>query len=255
MNTKSTSTRITSKAFTLIELLVVIAIIGILAAMLLPTLGRAKAKAVSITCVNNLKQVSLAKRFYLDDNNDYYPPRQQINTWPSRFHSGYQNLKLLICPQDRTDPVGGSRLDPANYPYDGSHRSYFLNGWNDYMRDTMAPANMDAYMAGTSPVTMRDTNIRRRSDTVVMGEKMHDAGDYYMDLLEAEGNGGVGNDLFRMERSRHGGGGRQNSGDGGSNYAFADESVRFVRFNKILSPENQWAVTDAGRISFAAPTQ
>lgn len=70
-----TKKRSSSVGFTLIELLVVIAIIAILASMLLPALASSKEKARRIYCISNVKQIAVAMKMYVDDNNGQYPPR------------------------------------------------------------------------------------------------------------------------------------------------------------------------------------
>jgi prepilin-type N-terminal cleavage/methylation domain-containing protein/prepilin-type processing-associated H-X9-DG protein len=227
-------------AFTLIELLVVIAIIGILAAMLLPALGRAKESGKRISCLNTLRQMGLASRLYVDDNNGYYPPRSQTNRWPNLFYENYgKNTKMLLCPDD-VNPVPQSLgSSSSNNVADASPRSYIINGWNDFF---------GGYNQGDS---MKENNIVFQSDTVVLGEKKADHGDFYMDMLEANGPGGVGNDFSGiLEQSRHDSRGPDTQ-TGGSNYTFADGSARFMKFGASVWPKHMWAITESNRIYYA----
>jgi prepilin-type N-terminal cleavage/methylation domain-containing protein/prepilin-type processing-associated H-X9-DG protein len=95
-------------AFTLIELLVVLAVIGILAALLLPALGRAKESGRATACLSNLHQIGLALQLYVQDNNNHLPVMRDkslvaSNDLPSPdiVLSNYLgNAKVLRCPSD-----------------------------------------------------------------------------------------------------------------------------------------------------------
>ncbi len=190
-----------TRAFTLIELLVVIAIIAILAALLLPVLSAAKRKAAQTTCTNNLKQLGLGMKMYVDDNNStfpgiasrmygfhpqdwiywrtnagLYPPFEQSPILTSLPGEGRPSLR---CPLDTSDKdrlaqiaMFGDGYGPYLFSY--SFTGYGLNPDNN----NVGMSSVIDTSSGTAIAYLfKEARVRNPANKIMLAEEPGSAGD------------------------------------------------------------------------------
>ena len=198
-------------AFSLVELLVVIGIIAILIALLMPVLQKARDHAKAVQCKSNLHQVGIVLVIYANNNNGWvFPPLRGANLPPQErwpvfvFKPPVYDPPVMLCPSDVEEPA--------------ERHSYLLN---NHLAEKAIKFN--THVPGKSS-----------SDIIVMGEKVSDYPDYYMN---SSGFLKINDYYSRVEPWRHG-------LKRGSNYLFLDFHAETLTIKQAISGVDPWDFPD-----------
>jgi prepilin-type N-terminal cleavage/methylation domain-containing protein len=277
MKTNSSSFR-AKNAFTLIELLVVIAIIAILAAMLLPALAKAKDKANTTQCLNNLRQLSICWTMYAGDNNDVMirnwsigvsaapcswvigdassdAPTTQINNIKNGKLFDYnKSLNIYKCPSDKATIIGaGTSPRVRSYAMSSAMNWINISGAADCDR----PDNYNPSAPGPrSPYKTSQLTAPAASQASLFLDEHEDSIDNGVCGIYPLGTGATPYlGLWNVPATRHSKGGVFSYGDGHTEYlrwrgTHIFKPVAQTKFNATTPPAND---PDCPRIQETVP--
>jgi len=208
-------------AFTLVEMLVVIAVIGILAAMLLPALSKAKQNGLQISCRNNLHEMGIGFTLYYSENKEYFPapgsktaygPQPEDWIWWQQDRDvnqssiardiGKFNAKVFTCPMDKDALALQTQGELADDPY---RYSYSLTSYD--LTSTSNNPGMSTIITKTRQVfPFKSTSIRNPSAKIMLVEESRETiNDSRWVPVEVSGSGSGRHTTYNYVTDRHNG--------------------------------------------------